>query len=306
MLARLPANQVEAILLHELAHIQRYDYLVNLLQRWFEGLFFYHPAMWWISRVVRLEREACCDELAAAATGDRRQYAGALVALEESRFSAQDSPALAATGGSLRVRIDRLLRQSPTSPARGLVSFLTIVAGASALAFAGWQTRSTESPKTESFVPQLSEKAPVTVAQFTPSKPKPSPNPVEVTTPWQKWLNEDVVYLIKDEDRAAFNQLQTDEERRRFVEQFWQVRLQKEEHYRRLAYANARFGAGDMPGWQTDRGWIYIVYGPPAEIRVAFLAKRAACLLNVAVQGGSRRSARTVLHFRRCEQYGRL
>ena len=273
MLARLPANQVEAILLHELAHIRRYDYLVNLMQRWIEGLFFYHPAMWWISHVVRLEREACCDDLAAAATGDRRQYAGALVALEESRFSAQDSPALAATGGSLRVRIDRLLRQSPTSPARGLVSFLTIVAGASALAFAGWQTRTIESPKTEplSTVSQKTEKAPVRIAQFAPAKPKPSPSSVEVSTPWQKWLNEDVVYLITDAERAAFNQLQTDEERRRFVEQFWEQQflrrqLQKEEHYRRIGYANERFGAGDMPGWQTDRGRIYIISGPPAEI----------------------------------------
>jgi GWxTD domain-containing protein len=253
MLTRLPADQVAAILLHELAHIRRWDYLVNLMQRWLEGLFFYHPAMWWMSHVVRLEREACCDDLAAAATGDRRQYAGALAALEETRLNL---PAIAATGGSLRVRIDRLLRKSPASPARGLVSLLTIVMGASALAFAGWQTRSTESP----------EKAPFTVAQF--ATPKASPNVVSYGTPWQKWLNEDVLYLITDAERATFNRLQTDEERRQFTEDFWQRRgsIKKEEHYRRIAYANERFGAGNVPGWQTDRGRIYIVHGPPAEI----------------------------------------
>ena len=99
--ARLPVAQIEAILLHELSHIRRCDYLVNLIQRWVEGVFFYHPAMWWISRVVRFEREACCDEMAAAACGNRHTYASALAALEEGRLSR--SPAMAATGSSLRV-----------------------------------------------------------------------------------------------------------------------------------------------------------------------------------------------------------
>ena len=62
VLAGLPAGQIEAILLHELAHIRRFDYLVNVLQRLVEGLLFYHPAVWWISRVIRAERENCCDD----------------------------------------------------------------------------------------------------------------------------------------------------------------------------------------------------------------------------------------------------
>jgi GWxTD domain-containing protein len=96
----------------------------------------------------------------------------------------------------------------------------------------------------------------------------------EVSGSYKKWLNEDVAYIITDEERAAFKQLSNDEERDNFIEAFWQRRDPtpdtvenefKEEHYRRIAYANEHFAAG-IPGWKTDRGRIYIVYGPPDEI----------------------------------------
>src|SRR5579875_294794 len=91
---------------------------------------------------------------------------------------------------------------------------------------------------------------------------------------YKKWLNEDVVYIITPEEREAFLQLKTDEERDQFIEAFWARRnpdpgspynSYKEEHYRRIAYANAHFAAG-VPGWRTDRGRIYITFGPPDEI----------------------------------------
>ena len=96
----------------------------------------------------------------------------------------------------------------------------------------------------------------------------------ELETPWRKWLNEDVTYIITDEERKAFKQLNTDEEREQFVEQFWLRRdptpdtienEYKEEHYRRIAYANEHYASG-IPGWKTDRGRIYITFGPPDEI----------------------------------------
>jgi len=96
----------------------------------------------------------------------------------------------------------------------------------------------------------------------------------ELETPYRKWLEEDVVYIITDEERRAFKNLQTDEEREQFIEQFWLRRdptpdtmenEYKEEHYRRIAYANERFASG-IPGWKTDRGRIYITFGPPDEI----------------------------------------
>src|SRR5215469_10134332 len=96
----------------------------------------------------------------------------------------------------------------------------------------------------------------------------------ELETPYRKWLNEDVVYIITDEEKAAFKRLSTDDERQQFIEQFWLRRdptpdteenEYKEEHYRRIAYANEHYASG-IPGWKTDRGRIYIVFGPPDEI----------------------------------------
>lgn len=96
----------------------------------------------------------------------------------------------------------------------------------------------------------------------------------ELSKPYKKWLDEDVVYIITDEERAAFKQLSNDEERDNFIEAFWQRRDPtpdteenefKEEHYQRIAYANEHYAAG-VPGWKTDRGRIYIVFGKPDEV----------------------------------------
>ncbi|HVW10085.1 MAG TPA: M56 family metallopeptidase [Bryobacteraceae bacterium] len=109
-LAGLPAEHVEMLLAHELAHIRRHDYLVNILQAIAEALLFYHPAVWWISGHIRAEREVCCDDVAVSVTGDAFTYACALADLE-SRRPEWMSPALAADGGSLQDRIGRLLNQ---------------------------------------------------------------------------------------------------------------------------------------------------------------------------------------------------
>src|SRR5512143_2446041 len=97
---------------------------------------------------------------------------------------------------------------------------------------------------------------------------------VELSKTYKKWLDEDVRWIITDEERSAFKQLSNDEERDSFIEAFWQRRDPtpdtaenefKEEHYQRMAYANEHFAAG-IPGWKTDRGRIYIVYGKADEI----------------------------------------
>jgi GWxTD domain-containing protein len=96
----------------------------------------------------------------------------------------------------------------------------------------------------------------------------------ELDTPYKQWLNEDVVYIISPEERQAFLQLETNEEREQFIEQFWLRRSSnpdlpendfKEEHYRRIAYANEHFASG-IPGWKTDRGRMYIMWGPADEV----------------------------------------
>jgi GWxTD domain-containing protein len=95
----------------------------------------------------------------------------------------------------------------------------------------------------------------------------------ELSKTYKKWLDEDVIWIITDEERAAFKQLSNDEERDNFIEAFWQRRdptpdteenEYKEEHYQRIAYANEHFAAG-VPGWRTDRGRVWIVYGKPDE-----------------------------------------
>jgi TonB family protein len=104
----LSTQQLEAVLAHEIAHIKRFDYLVNLLQLLVETLLFYHPAVWWTSARVRNEREFCCDDLAVRSCGDALCYARALTKLERLRIVAP-SMALGSTGGSLSYRIRRLL-----------------------------------------------------------------------------------------------------------------------------------------------------------------------------------------------------
>jgi len=96
------------VLAHELAHIRRHDFIVNLMQSVVETLLFYHPAVWWISQQIRVEREHCCDDLAVAVFGDPLQYARALTRFEELRITAAQT-ALAANGGSLLGRIRRLV-----------------------------------------------------------------------------------------------------------------------------------------------------------------------------------------------------
>ena len=95
----------------------------------------------------------------------------------------------------------------------------------------------------------------------------------ELETPYKKWLNEEVVWIITPEERTAFGRLETDDERQQFIEQFWLRRdptpdteenEEKEEHYRRIAWANDRFASG-IPGWKTDRGMVYIKFGAPDE-----------------------------------------
>jgi GWxTD domain-containing protein len=243
LFAAMPTCQIEAILLHELAHIRRRDYLVNLLQTVVEGFLFYHPAVWWISSVIRTERENCCDDLVVAVQGNAHEYATALTALEENRWAANEAvPAvlLSATGGILMKRIRRLLypRESPRTFLTPLLSVGMLVA-VTAMALMAWQ-----------------------------SKPAGDFH--------QKWLNEEVPYIITDAERNTFNQLQSNSEREIFIEQFWARRNPapgavenafRAEHYRRIGYANERFGSkAGTPGWKTDRGRIYITFGPPDEI----------------------------------------
>lgn len=290
LLAGLPSAQVEAILLHELAHIRRHDYLVNLLQAFVEGLLFYHPAVWWVSRVIRREREMCCDDLALAATGDVLTYTRALAALEQRRVPV---PMLAVTGGPLMQRIQRLLgRPCRVSPIPALL-FLALAASVAIYAFEPAPLPDPVPAPAPAPVPAPApapapqpEPAPQAPA-VPPAAPAPArPQSVEerrdfearlaqqLETPYKKWLNEEVVWIITPNERSAFQRLETDDERQMFIEQFWLRRDPtpdtnanefKDEHYRRIALANDRFGHPGLVGWKSDRGMVYVKFGPPDE-----------------------------------------
>jgi GWxTD domain-containing protein len=171
----------------------------------------------------------------------------------------------------------------------GLRHLLFLVLLAAATGLAGPASAQSDKPAVAN-VPVSDPKSSATVSN-TPAQPTDDIDPlkrnptdkqkkqqkrslnIELSKTYKKWLNEDVVWIITDEERAAFKQLSNDEERDNFIEAFWQRRdptpdteenEYKEEHYRRIAYANEHFAAG-IPGWKSDRGRIYIMYGPPDE-----------------------------------------
>ena len=140
----LTMEQLEAVLAHELAHVRRLDYLANLLQTIVETVFFYHPAVWWVSRRMRIHREDCCDDRAVRAITTPLTYASALLKLHELRDGVRvpaSAICLSATGGSLKKRIHRVLgldEPLQTAPtwrlAAGIAGLLIVVAGCGLLA----------------------------------------------------------------------------------------------------------------------------------------------------------------------------
>jgi beta-lactamase regulating signal transducer with metallopeptidase domain len=137
-LSSLPPSYVQALLAHELGHVRRLDYLVNVLQTCVEALLFYHPAVHWVSRCMRIEREHCCDDIAVQLTGQPLRYARALAEMETLRVRLPE-PALAANGGSLMFRIERILKRPASSQAepRVLLTASCVLAGALGLTLAG-------------------------------------------------------------------------------------------------------------------------------------------------------------------------
>ena len=113
LLSGMPSELLEALLAHELAHVRRHDYLVNLLQNAGEILLFYHPVVWWLSHRIRVERELIADDLAAQHGGAPRRLAKALSELEKRQFAAP-AMVLQACGGNLSERIRRLVQPAPT------------------------------------------------------------------------------------------------------------------------------------------------------------------------------------------------
>jgi beta-lactamase regulating signal transducer with metallopeptidase domain len=226
LLTGIAPDQLEAILLHELAHIRRHDYAVNVMQSLVEGLLFYHPAVWWLSGVARAERENCCDDAVVALRGDAVGYAAALAALEERR--SVGAPALAARGGNLMKRVRRLLEpERPRSVAEPVFAAVLLMAPV-AVGLSAWQFKppapqppipaarqaappvllaQTQTPERAALPVQIAQAEPPQIARPLSEQQKKANEEKfrkELETPYQKWLTEDVAYIITSEERAAF------------------------------------------------------------------------------------------------------
>ncbi len=231
MLVAMPVEQVEALLLHELAHVARWDALVNLLKAVAESLLFFHPAVWWVSRVVRVEREKCCDDLVVAVSGDRVSYAKALVEMEEQRSYEMR---LAANGGELTKRVARLLGKD--EPSRGWGAVMAIALACCVLVAGAQQMEEVYKKWVEEDV---------------------------VYIIGEREKNAFLALRTAEEREKFIEQFWT----RRDPKPETEVNEAKVEHYRRILYANERFRS-TKSGWKTDRGKLYIVNGPPDEIEV--------------------------------------
>ena len=256
--------KLQAVLAHEEAHVRRADWAIGVMARINCCVFWFHPLAWWLKRELALLAEYACDDLALTQMGDRREYARALLEIAYAMKSAHgrlwEQAVPMAKETNVEKRMEQILDDGRTIPTafgrQGWVTLLMcslpVVYFASAVQLAPAQTR---------------------IAQARPGAPQQLPlqTPSLDASPYQRWLDEEVVYIISDAERSAFSRLRTDDERQMFITQFWLRRdptpgtgenEMKEEHYRRIAFTNDHFSAG-IPGWKTDRGAIYIKYGPP-------------------------------------------
>jgi len=243
------ASKLKSVLAHEEAHVERADWAILLTAAFTRCLLWFHPLTWWLERHLAALAEQACDDRALLKTGDREGYAEALLDTAQSVRSKQGrlvwEGIARAKETQVKKRIDQILDDTrkisgALSPARWIALFALSLPPVYLL----------------------------TAVQLVPAQAQ-----TETAYRYQAWLDE-VSYIITPPEKAAFNKLETDADRDRFAEQFWEQRNPtpgaasnpfKEEYYRRIAYANEHF-ATDVPGWKTDRGRTYVAYGPPDEI----------------------------------------
>lgn len=287
--ASMEPSELEAMLMHEAGHVRRRDNLVAHGVRAVCSLFWFYPLLWWLERSILFERERACDEMVVGSGAPPDQYASAI--LKTCCFSVTGAANVScAAGSNLKRRMEQIMSHAAISPrcshaCRAVVGALAVALFTVPLAagFLG-QTDQTQPGKQRGGIEFVSVKlipgtgktsehkdlmkAIAEVVNPLASSPQPSGDR------YQKWLQEEVLYLSTPEEKETFLTLNTDTQRDQFIEQFWkrrdptpgtEINEFKDEHYRRIKYANERF-AKDVPGWQTDRGRIYIVMGPPDEI----------------------------------------
>ncbi|BDU16809.1 M56 family metallopeptidase [Lysobacter auxotrophicus] len=206
LLTRMPADLIEALLAHELAHVRRHDYLVNLLQNLAEALLFYHPVTWWLSRRIRDEREHIADRLAADITGQPRRLALALSELAEwscSHAAAPFTPALAqaAHGGHLMSRIEQLVRPG-ARPVRGGVALPLVGVAIACLAFYAHAQIGQDGKPTAATAAQATADAASRAKPIAQSQPAPKAAPAKTQVRTMRLTRDDRdAYALVSKDR---------------------------------------------------------------------------------------------------------
>ncbi len=287
--------KLQAVLTHEEAHIRRADWAIGVMAHINCCVFWFHPVSWWLKRELALLAEYACDDLALTQMGDRRQYARALLEIAYAMKSAHGRLLMDAVPmakeTNVEKRMEQILDDTRTIPpafgrrawAALLMCSLPIGYFASAVQLAPAQTRTadpvSEPSRAPDPVPQPAKQPAQIIAQArrddsqqvppqaTPA-PVPAPTPKPIPSPYKKWLDEDVRWIISNEERSAYVRLQTDEEREGVhrtvlaapgsnTAGHLRKRIQGGDLPAYRLGENDRFSVG-IPGWQTDRGMIYI------------------------------------------------
>jgi GWxTD domain-containing protein len=257
-----PASKLRAVIAHEQAHVARHDPLRQLAASIYRSVAWFHPLAWWLKAELAELAEQASDDAAIAAGEDRVKYAEALLSfIERTPRRVQWEGVPMANRQTRMRRIDRVLDQTRelSRPANHR-ALAALVLAALPLIYLATATR------------PVWAQAP---AAATPAQPSVSANVCGGSPTYANWLNQDVAYIITQPERQAFERLGDEAECAHFVDQFWLRRDPtpgtpenefKEEHYRRIAFANQHFASERVQGSSTDRGRIYITYGPPDEI----------------------------------------
>jgi len=257
-----PASKLRAVKAHEQAHVARHDPLRQLAASIYRSVAWFHPLAWWLKAELAELAEQASDDAAIAAGEDRVKYAEALLSfIERTPRRVQWEGVPMANRQTRMRRIDRVLDQTRelSRPANHR-AIAALVLAALPLIYLATATR------------PVWAQAP---AAATPAQPSVSANVCGGSPTYANWLNQDVAYIITQPERQAFERLGDEAECAHFVDQFWLRRDPtpgtpenefKEEHYRRIAFANQHFASERVQGSSTDRGRIYITYGPPDEI----------------------------------------
>jgi GWxTD domain-containing protein len=269
----LSLPDIRVILGHELAHHRRLDPWFAWLQVAVSAVWWFNPVYWLLSRNIRSTREDCCDDMVlASGLASREVYCRTLLRAARATLGSSMSRAafayISESSQPLRRRFTRIMGAKFIRAPKLAITGMVAVFALGLFLLPGIEPRvfPEKTALAEERVDARTYLVPRAAAAASPPRTKPIQKSA-LSDYYRKWLEEDVIYIITPKEKSSFKELRTDRERDSFIEQFWASRDSsfKAEHYRRLAYANEHF-ASSKPGWRTDRGRVFIMFGKPDRL----------------------------------------